>query len=97
MKSVCLQVVDEFNYREQLLNLVKSGGEKGVDFDEMKRRLRLLDVLEPAQDREVVQFEDADHELLVSIVKNARWLISDRKIVYFIEAVTSGQDSLPQL
>ena len=64
---------------------IKDVPEKGVDLNEMKVRLDILDKLKTA--KKDIKFENAEAELLKRIVKETRWKILHEDIVDFLEHV----------
>jgi hypothetical protein len=85
---------DPLSYRSTLIDLVT--GNDPLPVTETKARLRLLDVLEPAQDGELIALEDADHAKLCEIVEAARIPVK-REWLRFVEDVKAGEDALPQI
>jgi hypothetical protein len=63
--------------------------QKGVDVEEMRRGIRVLDAVDACQ-TETLELEDADWEHLVAKVKAMQWAIVDRRILLFIDDVMSA-------
>lgn len=59
----------------------------GFDIQEMKRRMRILDVVEKGG--EEFSFEDADIETLKKCVSSMKWAVFHREVLAFCEAVDS--------
>lgn len=88
---------DGQGYREMLLIVARTptAREAGMDIDEMRRSLRLLDAIEPKAEGEVVELEDADHTLLAAKLHSMRWIRADRHLVRFVDAVLNATDTVP--
>lgn len=81
-------------YREQLMDHVR--GNEPLPVAEVEKRLRLLAILKPAQDGDVIAIEDEDHKTLVGIMETLRIPV-DPDWVQFVKDVTTANDALPQI
>ena len=99
LKTVTLQVGDqagELNYKTQIMTILgtPSNRQTGADYEEMRKSIRLLDLLDkvptPTTDKtESLELEDADFEYLKARIKEARYLLINREVMTFIEDVTA--------
>ena len=99
MKTVQLKIVPltvngetgELNYKAQLEAILKtpSNLQGGADYDEIRKSIRLLDILETANGE--VKLEDADHEYLKARVMGARYGVIDKVVQSFIEDVIQAK------
>ena len=92
LKTVTMQAGDqvgELNYKTQIASILStpSNPQAGADYAEVRKSIRLLDILEKANGTLVI--EDADHQYLAARVKGARYLIINREVLDFIEDVTT--------
>ena len=68
-----------------------SNPQAGADIEEIRKSIRIIDVLEKAgQDAKVVEFEDADYEFLITKVSAAKYTFADPAIVQFVDDVTAA-------
>lgn len=72
--------------------------EKGISPDEMRKNIRLLDILDPEGDDahipesgDTVTIEDNDFNYLVEKVKAFKWPFTDRRIIRFIEDIDKAE------
>lgn len=95
MKQIVMKVAEgmydgkplRISYRDQLTSIMSMPMDaKSADLDEVRRSIRILDVLETATD--VLELEDADYEYLKRRVTAARWPIINAVILTFVEDVT---------
>lgn len=67
---------------------------QGIVADEMRRRCRILDVLENAQPNEVI-LEDADHALLVRLINAFQFGTAHPKLLVVIDDVLQAKEPAP--
>ena len=95
MKTIKLKVVEmdgrQFDYKEELKTVFRAPADpqRGADYEEMRRSMRVLDALDKANDTLVL--EDADFTNLQERVKKARFVMVHPIIVQFIEDVTAEE------
>lgn len=65
------QVPVMFDYQVILLQVMTSGGARGLTIEEMRRRMRVADRLEAADS--MVELEDADFEVMFQTVRAYNW------------------------
>lgn len=75
----------KLSYRELVDTCLKSVGKDGIQFEEMKKRMRIDKSL--AKAKEALELEDADVPVLQKLVKEMTWTIVHPAIVEFCEAV----------
>lgn len=107
MRSLTLKVLtgDEvpLNYKDTLLNILKQPkGGAGIgawgDVDELKLARRVMKQVEAVAQHEVLKMENDDYDFLKARVLGYRlWPIVHDHILEFIESVSSGEDSLPEI
>lgn len=68
--------------------------QKGVDIDEMRRGIRVLDALDRCAS-DVFDLEDADWQHLCAKTQVMPWAIVDRRILQFIDDVTGASELVP--
>jgi hypothetical protein len=98
LKTVKMQVGDqvgELNYKTQIASILgsPSNPQAGADYEEVRRSIRLLDLLDKVGDGDpkppCLVLEDADFEYLKARIKGARYLVINRQVLDFIEDVTA--------
>lgn len=65
--------------------------QKGVEIEEMRKSIRVLDALEKSNG--VLELEDADWEHLRSKVQAMQWAVIDSRIVQFTDEVFMATES----
>jgi hypothetical protein len=70
---------------EQSINFVKQGA--GLNVSEMRKRQRLLDVIEASNGSGRFEFEDQDFENLKKCVLQTDWNVLDKNIIAFTDAI----------
>jgi hypothetical protein len=96
MHVVTLTKHENIDFKELLAMVVKqpSGGSlpgNSVNFENMIKDIRLLDVIEPAVGL-VFEFEDADWQRLCDKVRAFPFGMADRSLVAFCEAVINAPE-----
>lgn len=100
MKRIPLKTLGEeqqegyVDYAATLRNIVRapSNPREGINFEEMKKAIRLFEALDAVQGEELL-LEDADHVFLASRVKSFRWAYSHPNIVTFINDVLEAPEA----
>jgi len=74
---------------EMALSCTKQPTEKGFDVSEMRKRMRVVDVLEKAIEKKekTINLEDADYDELKKCVDSMRWAIVDKGILEFCDLI----------
>lgn len=69
--------------------------QRGVDLEEMRRGIHILDALEGATDR-VLELSEADWEHLCEKVRGMAWGLVDRRLLVFIDEVLGATEDEPE-
>ena len=85
MRNIPLRAGGTHPSKAVLLQVVSLSPEGRIGIDEMRRRCRILDALEKADDR--LLLEDADHEVLKKAVESFPFQIAHRDILAVIDDV----------
>ena len=88
MRIVALRAGGAHPSMAVLLQVVSLSPEGRIGIDEMRRRCRILDALEKADDR--LLLEDADHEILKKAIESFPFQIAHRDILAVIEDVIAA-------
>lgn len=91
MKRIELLKKDgDFDERELLREVARRPADPrvGIDIEEMRRAMRVLDALDKATDS-TLDLEDADHGYLVEKLKRFRFAFADQKILDLVERISS--------
>ncbi len=85
------------SYHAQALVCVRSPLDPrgGMDIEEMRLSLRVIDALLKAKEGEWVNLEDADMKHLQSKVGAMRWNIASSLLVQFVDDVRNAPDVAP--
>lgn len=96
MKTLELKILSDsdnfkLDYHSQLLACVRAPmGERGMDIEEMRKSIRVMDVLEKSESGKWIDLEDADYEHLKQKVGAMRWTMAHRFIVQFVDDVNNA-------
>lgn len=68
-----------------LKQAVNSPSKNGYSISEMKQRLRLLDIIEKADNEksETIEFEDADFKTVSDLVRDTKWTVLSKAVIKF--------------
>ena len=75
------------SYADLAVLAVKNPPQGGLGPDDMRKRIRILDLVENTEIDQDIEIEDADAETLKTCVSEMRWAILDRGIMEFCDAV----------
>ncbi len=77
---------DVEKYSDLIMLCVKNPPQGGYDMTEMRKRIKVLDVIEKGG--ETLEFEDADFECVKNCVKNMRWGFAHQEIINFNDYIS---------
>lgn len=93
MKSIELKTVEldvlgtkeDFSYRDMLRVLMETpeNPQKGAQIDEMRKSLRVLEILDT--ENKTIELEDADFIYLCNRVKNATFIANNKVFIDFVD------------
>jgi len=79
---------DKFLDYTTLISLcINQQSEKWYTIDEMKKRIRILDILEKSDKK--IELEDADFEKVKELVNTMPWAVIKKDIVTFVEYINN--------
>jgi len=101
MKRIAMKVYEstdgkpELRTQEILANVVRQPLDKakGIDIEEMRRSVRVLDALDRSDG--TLELEDADWQHLRDKMVAMTWGIVDRRLIELYESVTLATDQVP--
>ncbi len=78
-------------YASLIFGALKGFSLEGFSYDDIKKRFRIIDVMEPLEDKPKgkCQLEDADASYLFKILKDYRWRIVHKELVELIDYVAN--------
>ena len=76
------------NYRAELQAIVGMSG-KGMNVEEIRKRVKVMDKLEDAKD--VVELEDAEWELVKTLVSEAQFVRAEKHVLDFIDDILNAK------
>lgn len=85
----------ELTYKTLISNVLNTsptnqqGQPTGFSPSEMKERVRVLDILEDAEDELVL--EDSDHRVLTSALKGFKWGFVHGRLIDFVEEIEEAE------
>ncbi len=75
-------------YAELGIVVARTPSNNGMAYDEMAKRIRIVDALEKSKGKDSIKMEDADFNLFKALAKNHIWRTgADKSIVMFTEDV----------
>ena len=89
MKTVKLRSLGPYATKAIIKDIVSNAPPGGINLAQMRSRVRILDVLEKAEDTEL-KLEDADHQALVDVFNLASWSKADRDLLQIVDDVISA-------
>lgn len=97
MKLIPLHDEAPFKTREIIQAVVSQPGPgQGINADDMRRRCRLLDALENAEN-DTLLLEDADYALLVRLINAFQFGAAHPKLLRIIDDVNEAKEPKPEL
>lgn len=88
MKIITLRAGGAHPSKPVLMQVVSLSPAASIGIDEMRRRCRILDALEKADDR--LLLEDADHEILRKAIESFPFQIAHRDILAVVDDVMAA-------
>lgn len=89
MKSLALKTFkvgdQDVKYAELIKNCLNFAPKEGLDAENMRRRIRVMDVLDKSTD--TLELEDADAETLKSVVSLMPWAVLSRDLLEMLDAI----------
>ena len=79
MKTLKLKKLNNFDYKEVLLAMLKNAPEKGYTVDDIRKAMKAIDVLEAAKDE--VEFEDDVFNFVKDVVSQAKYRMASKEII----------------
>lgn len=73
-------------YADLLSIVIDKPIREGITLDEMRRDLRILDVIK--QETETLSFEDKDFEIVKEAVKSSKWAIRHEDLLEFASYIS---------
>ena len=88
MKTIALNKSSDLSTRLIIETVCKSGGTQGVKFEEMRRRIRIMDALDDAPETaKSFDLEDADWSALKELAKAHQWGIATKELLSLLEGI----------
>lgn len=91
MKSLALKTFkigdQEVTYKVLLQNCLNQVPQAGFTPEEMRKRIKVLDVLEKAEG--TLELEDADSEVLKACVKEMKWALLNKDVLALCDEVSA--------
>ena len=88
-KTISIKGSEPSKYSDLLKICLDSIPQGGLTTSEMKARLKVATALDNAAEN--IQLEDADHDKLVSLVKEMKWGVVAQEIIDLEEAVLNAK------
>lgn len=89
MKIVPIRDGENFRTLDVLRSSV-AAAPNGINVDQMRKRIRVLDVLDKAAG-DSFTLEDADHQTLVGVLNAQPWARADRELLALIDDVLNAK------
>ena len=96
LKAVPMDVpgaVETFDYRAQLLSILRtsSPSENGFDLGTMRTALKVLDKLDAAKSGSVVDMNDDEWEYVKGRIETQRWAFASQVIADFVDEILEAK------
>ncbi len=75
----------EVSYIDLIINCIEAIATKGMQIKDMKKYLDVISKLESDENKEEIQIENDDFEIVKKAVTEMRWNIMDIKLIKFNE------------
>jgi len=73
--------VKKMLYSDLIIAALKSPRQEGYNYDELKSRFRIIDIMEPSKEGDIIELEDSDAAFLQPIMKNFPWRAVDKDLI----------------
>ena len=83
MKILKLKKTKDFDYKINLLEILKNAPAEGFSVDEVRKAVKAIDLLEVA--KKEVSFEDADWEFVKKAVSEAKFRVATKELSEFLD------------
>src|SRR5262245_1414309 len=89
MPSIVMHKGSKFSTLQLIKEVLRAPGTDGVTYEQLKRRLGLLEALEgkASEADHVLDLQEDDYELVVELIKGFRFGTVDRDIVTIVEGI----------
>ena len=97
MKKIILKNIEtepKMNYRESLMTIIKTpmNPREGISIDEMRKSVKLLDLIEIKKDEDEVELEDADYDFLKKKVESFKFAFANKIVLQFIDDILLAEE-----
>ncbi|MGV2124001.1 hypothetical protein ACQZ4R_13030 [Agrobacterium vitis] len=90
MKTICFPEDKSPAYRDLLSTLIGNAPEDGLTIDQVRISIKVLDVLSTSEGA-TLDLEDADYNLVLWRIEQARWRASFRDVIEFVDCIKSAK------
>lgn len=92
MKRVYLHNQGPFKAVEVITSVLELPSQnQGINYKEMQKRVRVLDVIEAAKSEPFVDLEDADHEHLVQLLHAFQFATARPELLQILNQITNAR------
>lgn len=84
-------------YSDLLMSVIKlvpqqtQQSQGGLNYDEIKKRIRIEDIIIDKKEGDDLKFEDADYEFVKNLAKSHKWGVSHKSIIEFIDDILNAE------
>ena len=98
MRHIALRKATSFSTIEVLKEVLLRPGPQGVSVDEMRERLRLLELVRAAEGMPVLELDNADYQLILTMLEGFRFGMVTKELVDIVDGILeSSPPSRPRL
>lgn len=91
MKRVLLRDRGMFKARDVLIGMIENPPpNQGLGYQEMRKRDRLIGIIERHKES-YVDFEDADHEVLMSVLNSSSFITGKRELKLILDDIADAK------
>lgn len=76
-----LKTLSNINYRDTLVHILRQAPQ-GMDLDDMRRRLRIIETIENSNG--TLELPDDDHQYVLRLVRGWKWPVAHSEIIQFV-------------
>lgn len=90
-KTTTLKLSEDSNvkYSDLLNTVIDKPVREGLSINDLRRDIKLLNVIKDAKDEKEMKFEDEDFKHVVQAVNDSKWVVRHQDILDFVDYINS--------
>lgn len=91
MKKIPLKKIEQFDYREALLGILRNPPrERGFSMEDVRQAVKAIEAIELSK-TDTVMLEDAVYEFLIKCIQQTRYVTAGKELVQFFEDMEKAE------